>query len=252
MIRIYKTKDYETMSHLAADFIASQIILKPACVLGLATGTTPIGCYNWLRKKYEDGRLSFAEVHTFNLDEYVGLEGDDPNSYRYFMNMYLFNHVDIDKLSTHIEDGCAKNLKRECERYEKLIRSLGGVDLQLLGIGNNGHIGFCEPAESFSRVTHVEELTQSTIEANARLFEDISQVPTRALTMGVGTIMRARRILLLASGKAKQEAVYNSVFGDITPHVPASVLQLHQDVTIIADEEALGRCDLKGKDVIVV
>ncbi|MBR0164509.1 MAG: glucosamine-6-phosphate deaminase [Lachnospiraceae bacterium] len=251
-MRIYKAKDYEAMSHMAADFIASQIILKPNCVLGLATGTTPIGTYNWLRKKYEDGRLDFSEVHTVNLDEYVGLAGDDPNSYRYFMNTYLFDHVNIDKFSTHVEDGTAKSLKKECQRYEKLIRSLGGVDLQLLGIGNNGHIGFCEPADAFSRVTHIENLTESTIQANSRLFEDISQVPTRALTMGVGTIMRARRILLIASGSAKQDAIRDSFFGDITPRVPASALQLHQDVTVIADEEALAKCDMGDDDVIVV
>ena len=251
MIRIYRTKDYDAMSRRAATVIASQLTLNPRSVLGLATGTTPIGTYTNLRRMYEKKYISFAEVHTFNLDEYVGLSGDDPNSYRYFMNAYLFDHVDIDKFSTHIEDGMAKNPERECKKYDALIRSMGGVDLQLLGIGNNGHIGFCEPADSFSRGTHVEELTQSTIQANSRLFEDISQVPTKALTMGIRTIMSAKRILLIASGKAKADAMRKSLFGPITPQVPASVLQLHPDVTVVADKSALSRCEME-QDVLVI
>ena len=243
MIRVYRTKDYDAMSRAASGIIAAQITLKPNSVLGLATGTTPIGTYNNLRKLCDKKAISFAEVHTFNLDEYVGLEGTDPNSYRYFMNNYLFNHVDIDLFNTHIEDGTTKSPARECKRYDKLIRQMGGVDLQLLGIGNNGHIGFCEPAESFSKGTHVEQLTQSTIEANSRLFENITDVPTSALTMGIGTIMSARKILLIASGKAKAEAIRATLYGPVTPKVPASVLQLHQDVTVIADKAALALCE---------
>ena len=251
MIRIYKTKDYDAMSRKAGEFIAAQVTIKPRCVLGLATGTTPIGAYNYLREQYEAGNLSFREVQTVNLDEYVGLTGDSPDSYRYFMNHYLFDHVDIDKADTHVENGAAKDPEEECREYELLIRDMGGVDLQLLGIGNNGHIGFCEPADSFSRFTHLENLTESTIEANSRLFESKDQVPTKALTMGIGTILRARRILLIASGAAKQDALHDSFFGPVTPKVPASALQLHADVTVIADEEALAKCKTTG-DVTVV
>ena len=251
MIRIYKTKDYDAMSKKAGEFIAAQVTIKPRCVLGLATGTTPIGAYNYLREQYEAGNLSFREVQTVNLDEYVGLPGEDPNSYRYFMNTYLFDHVDIDKDDTHVENGMAKDLEIECQEYEMLIRDMGGVDLQLLGIGNNGHIGFCEPAEAFSRFTHLENLTDSTIEANSRLFDSKDQVPTRALTMGIGTILRAKRILLIATGAAKQDAMRDSFFGPITPKMPASALQLHPDVTVIADEEALAKCKTTGELTVV-
>ena len=251
MIRIYKTKDYESMSKKAGEFMAAQVMLKPRCVLGLATGTTPIGAYRYLSDQCKAGNLSFREVQTVNLDEYVGLPGTDPNSYRYFMNDNLFDHIDIDKDATHVENGMAKDLEVECAEYELLIRDMGGVDLQLLGIGNNGHIGFCEPAEAFSRFTHLENLTESTIEANSRLFDSKDQVPPKALTMGIGTILRARRILLIATGAAKQDAMRDSFFGPVTPKVPASALQLHADVTVIADEEALAKCPLTG-DVTVV
>ena len=251
MIRIYKTKDYEEMSRKAGEFMAAQVMLKPRCVIGLATGTTPIGAYQYLCDMYKAGNLSFREVQTVNLDEYVGLKGDDPNSYRYFMNDNLFNHIDIDKDATHVENGMAKDLEAECAQYELLIRDMGGVDLQLLGIGNNGHIGFCEPADSFSRFTHLENLTESTIEANSRLFDSKDQVPTKALTMGIGTILRARRILLIATGAAKQDAMRDSFFGPITPKVPASALQLHPDVTVIADEEALAKCKTTGSVTVV-
>ena len=251
MIRIYKTKDYETMSRKAADLIAAQVILKPRCVLGLATGSSPIDVYKNLILKYKAGDLDFSEVHTVNLDEYVGLEGTDPNSYRYFMNAYLFDHINIDKFSTHVEDGMAKDPEEECARYEALIRSLGGVDLQLLGIGNNGHIGFNEPADSFARGTHLENLTESTIQANSRLFESIDQVPRKALTMGIQTIMHAEKILLIASGSAKADAMRDSFFGEITPRVPASALQLHHDVTVVADEEALAKCPIKDAMTII-
>ena len=251
MIRIYKTKDYDSMSRKAGEFIAAQVTIKPRSVIGLATGTTPIGAYNYLREQYEAGNLSFREVQTANLDEYVGIGGDHPDSYRYFMNHYLFDHIDIDKANTHVENGLADDPEEECKEYELLIRDMGGVDLQLLGIGNNGHIGFCEPADAFSRFTHLENLTESTIEANSRLFESKDQVPVRALTMGIGTILRARRILLIATGAAKQDAMRDAFFGPITPRMPASALQLHGDVTVIADEEALAKCDLTG-DVTVI
>lgn len=251
MIRIYKTKDEESMGKKAGAFMAAQVKLKPACVLGLATGTTPIGAYNYLRAQYEEGKVCFGEVQTVNLDEYVGVEGTNPNSYRYFMDHYLFDHIDIDKDNTHVENGMAKDLEAECHAYEELIRDMGGVDLQLLGIGNNGHIGFCEPADAFSRFTHMENLTESTIEANSRLFESKDQVPTKALTMGIGTILRARRILLIATGKAKQDAMRDAFFGPITPKMPASALQLHPDVTVIADEEALAKCDLTGNITVI-
>lgn len=251
MIRIYRTKDYDEMSRKAGEIMAAQVMLKPDCVLGLATGTTPIGAYNYLRAEYEAGRLCFGEVQTVNLDEYVGLSGEDPNSYRYFMNTYLFDHIDIDKDNTHVENGLAEDPEEECGEYERLIREMGGVDLQLLGIGNNGHIGFCEPADSFSRHTHLEELTESTIEANSRLFDSRDQVPTKALTMGVKTILSARKILLIASGEAKQDAVRASFFGPITPRVPASALQLHADVTVVADEAALAKCPPFGSFTVI-
>ena len=244
MLRIYKTKDYEQMSKKAAEIIAAQIILKPDCVLGLATGSTPLDTYKNLQEYNKKGTISFHEVQTVNLDEYVGLKGTDPNSYRYFMNKNLFEHVDIDLENTHVEDGSAHDLEEECRRYEILMRDIGRVDLQLLGIGNNGHIGFCEPSDSFSKATHVQELTESTIEANARLFDSKDQVPTKALTMGIGTIMSAKHILLIASGEKKAQAVYDSFFGPVTPQVPASVLQLHHNVTVVADEDALRKCNI--------
>lgn len=233
-----KVKNYDEMSALAASMIGAQVLLKPESVLGLATGSSPIGTYKTLVEGCEKGILDFSRVQTVNLDEYCGLSGENPNSYRYFMNDNLFDHVNIDKANTHVPNGFAEDLEAEAARYESFIESLGGVDLQLLGIGHNGHIGFNEPCDEFPVRTHVVELTESTINANSRLFESIDQVPREAYTMGIGTIMKARAILVVASGVDKAQIVRDAFFGPVTPQVPASVLQLHPNVTVVVDAEA--------------
>lgn len=231
-MRIIKTNTYEEMSVLAANMIGGQVLLKPNCVLGLATGSSPIGTYKTLVENYEKGILDFSRVQTVNLDEYCGLSGDNPNSYRYFMNHHLFDHINIDKANTHVPNGNAVDLEAEAIRYEKFIESIGGVDLQLLGIGHNGHIGFNEPTTYFPKDVHTVNLTESTINANSRLFERREDVPTQAITMGIGTIMKADKILLIA-GEDKTDIIEKSLYGKVTPEVPASVLQLHKDVTVI-------------------
>lgn len=236
---VIKAKDYDDMSAKAANIMASQIILKPNSVLGLATGSTPEGLYSRLIKKYNDGELDFSSIKTVNLDEYKGLTRDHDQSYYYFMNDKLFNHVNIDKANTNVPDGTKEDGDAECARYEEIIKSLGGIDIQLLGIGGNGHIGFNEPDDSFIRDTHCVKLTDSTIEANSRFFASKDEVPKFAYTMGIGSIMQAKKILLVASGKSKAKAVYDTIRGPITPKVPASVLQLHPDAVIVADEDAL-------------
>ena len=231
-MRIIKTNTYEEMSVLAANMIGGQVLLKPNCVLGLATGSSPIGTYKTLVENYEKGILDFSRVQTVNLDEYCGLSGDNPNSYRYFMNHHLFDHINIDTANTHVPNGNAVDLEAEAIRYEKFIESIGGVDLQLLGIGHNGHIGFNEPTTYFPKDVHTVNLTESTINANSRLFERREDVPTQAITMGIGTIMKANKILLIA-GEDKTDIIEKSLYGKVTPEVPASVLQLHKDVTVI-------------------
>ena len=237
-MRIIVTKNYDDMSAKAANIIASKVILKPNCVLGLATGSTPIGTYKQLIEKYNNGDLSFADVSTVNLDEYRGLTHDNDQSYYYFMNDNLFNHVDIDKTRTHVHDGTEPDSDKACADYEEIVKSYGGVDLQLLGLGHNGHIGFNEPAEDFPKTTHCVDLQESTIEANKRFFASIDDVPRQAYTMGIGTIMAAKSILLIASGKDKAEIIKKAFFGPVVPQVPASILQLHPDVTIVIDEDA--------------
>ncbi len=251
MIRIYREETYEKMSLRAASIIAAQMISKPDSVLGLATGTTPIGIYKQLIHWYKEGIIDFSKIHTVNLDEYRGLEGTHDQSYRYFMDTNLFDHVNIDKGNTNVPNGIAEDTDVECNRYDRLVQNLGGVDLQLLGLGRNGHIGFNEPADIFPKGTHVVDLTQSTIEANARLFEHVEDVPRQAITMGVGTVMSARKILLVASGMAKAQAVLDSFFGPITPHVPASVLQLHHDVVIVCDTAALALVEMKERVLLI-
>lgn len=241
-MRIIQVKDYPEMSRKAANIIAAQIILKPDAVLGLATGSTPIGTYQNLIDKYNQGELDFSEIRSANLDEYKGLSADNDQSYAYFMATNLFDHVNIKKEHTNIPNGLNENIEEECKRYDSVISALGGVDLQLLGIGNNGHIGFNEPGDAFQTGTHCVKLTDNTIKANARFFETIDEVPKYAYTMGTGNIMSAKSILLIASGEAKAEAVYKSCFGPVTPEVPASILQLHSNVFIVADEAALSLC----------
>ena len=237
-MRVIKTKDYADMSRKAANIISAQVILKPDCVLGLATGSTPVGMYKELVEMYNEHRVDFSQVKTVNLDEYAGLSGDNDQSYRYFMNHNLFDHININKENTNVPNGTAADLEAECERYEQVVASMGGVDVQLLGIGNNGHIAFNEPCEEFPEKTHVVNLTQNTIEANARFFASMDDVPKKALTMGIGTIMKAKKIVLLANGAKKAQTIYDTVYGPITPKVPASILRLHPDVTIFVDEEA--------------
>ena len=241
MLSIYKAKDYKELSRKAANIISAQIIMKPSCVLGLATGTSPIGIYNQLVEWYKKGDLDFSEVSTVNLDEYIGLDASNTQSYRYFMNSNLFDRVNIDKLNTNVPNGMATDLEGECDSYDSLIHSLGGIDLQLLGLGHNGHIGFNEPGESFEKGTHIVDLSESTINANARLFERKEDVPKRAITMGIRTIMQAGTVLLVASGEDKANIVRDAFWGKITSQVPASVLQLHKNLIIVADEAALSK-----------
>lgn len=237
-MKVIVTKDYTQMCKLASRIFAAQITLKPESVLGLATGSTPVEMYNELVEMYKEGRVDFSKVRTVNLDEYAGLDGSNDQSYRYFMNHNLFDHINIDKDNTNVPNGVAADLQAECERYEQVVADMGGVDIQLLGIGNNGHIAFNEPCEEFPEKTHIVDLTQNTIEANARFFSSMDEVPKKALTMGIGTIMKAKKIVLLANGAKKAQTIYDTVYGPITPKVPASVLRLHPDVTIFADEEA--------------
>ncbi len=239
-MRIYKVKDYEEMSRRAAMLLAAQVAAKPDSVLGLATGSTPVGAYRYLRKWYAEGLLDFSRVQAMNLDEYRGISRENPQSYYFFMRENLFDHINIKKENTHIPDGEREDGEAVCQEYEELVRS-AGVDLQLLGIGRNGHIGFNEPAENFSGSCRRVDLAQSTIEANKRFFSSEAEVPRQAYTMGIGTIMGAEKILLLASGEDKAEAVCQMICGPITPVHPASVLQLHRNVTVIADEAALSK-----------
>jgi glucosamine-6-phosphate deaminase len=227
----------EELSRLIADEFISLIKAKPNAALGLATGTSPIKVYQNLIKAYKDGEISFKDIKTFNLDEYIGLEGTHPQSYRYFMNDNLFNHVDINKDNTHVLLGVGDYMAYAAN-YDNLIAQAGGIDLQILGIGSDGHIAFNEPGTPFNSLTHVAELAESTIVDNSRLFNDISEVPTKSMTMGLESIMRAKKIVLIATGKNKAQAIYNLLKGPITEEVPCSILQNHNDVTIYCDEDA--------------
>ena len=238
-MKIIRTKDYRDMSRKAANIISAQMILKDDSVLGLATGSTPIGTYDQLVDWYKKGDLDFSKITTVNLDEYKGLPKENDQSYWYFMNKNLFSRVNIRPDYHFLPDGMNLDSANECERYEKLIDSLGGIDLQLLGLGRNGHIGFNEPCDSFPQDVHVVDLTESTIEANKRFFASADDVPKQAYTMGVGTILRAKMIVLVVSGKDKAAALNAVVNGPITPQVPGSVLRLHPNVIIVADEDAL-------------
>jgi len=230
--------DYESMSKMAGEIIARQIEHEEDLVLGLATGSTPIGTYKYLIDLHKAGKLDFSEVTVFNLDEYYPITPDNDQSYNYFMNENLFNHVNIDKKNTHIQNGEAADPAAECRRYEDAIHDAGGIDLQLLGLGLNGHIGFNEPDSHFPKTTHHVALDASTIEANSRFFASSNDVPKHALTMRIGTIFNARKIVMLISGEAKADIAKAVIHGNITPQVPGSILQLHPDVTIILDEEA--------------
>lgn len=238
-MRLYRAKDYDDMSRKAANIISAQVIMKPDCVLGLATGSSPIGLYKQLIEWYQQGDLDFSKVTTVNLDEYKGLSPENEQSYRYFMNHNLFNHVNIDKARTFVPNGLEADEEKACGDYNKIIEQVGGIDIQLLGLGNNGHIGFNEPSDVFECETHCVQLTASTIEANKRFFESEEDVPRKAYTMGIKNIMYAKKILVVVSGEGKAKALKEALYGPVTPQVPASVLQLHTDVTVVADEGAL-------------
>ena len=232
--------NYQEVSAAAAKIIMKQIDRKPDCVLGLATGSTPEGTYRELIRAYREGNVSFAQVRTVNLDEYCPIRPSDPQSYRYFMNTKLFNHVDIDKANTYVPDGMTETPEKEGERYEKIISDLGGIDLQLLGVGRNGHIGFNEPGDELFVNTHLTDLSAQTIAANARFFASEKDVPRQALTMGMSSILKSRKILLLACGSEKQAAIRHILDDKITTQWPASMLALHPDVTVICDRAAIG------------
>lgn len=238
-MRIYKAKDYYDMSRKAANIISAQVIMKPNAVLGLATGSTPEGIYRQLIEWYQKGDIDFEHVRSVNLDEYFGLSSDNIQSYAYYMNKHFFSYININKENTFLPNGLEQNQEKECSRYNNVIKGLGGIDLQLLGIGGNGHIGFNEPGEAFEKETHCVKLTEETIQANARFFETMEEVPKYAYSMGIKSIMQADKILLVASGEAKAKALYQAIYGPIHPGMPASILQLHNNVTIVADEAAL-------------
>ena len=233
-----KVKTYDELSKIAADIIGEVIVNKPDCVLGLATGSSPVGTYKNLAEKCAKGELDFSKVRTVNLDEYLGLSPENDQSYRYFMNDNLFNHVNIDKANTHVPGGTG-DPDEECKKYDAIIESMGGIDLQLLGIGRNGHIGFNEPDDCYTKETHVVDLAQSTIDANARFFASADEVPRQALTMGIKTIMQAKAVLVVVNGIGKAEIVKKAFTGPVTPQVPASILQMHPNVILVGDKEAL-------------
>lgn len=246
MLRVHQQKDYKGMSCKVARLIAAQITMKPDCVLGLATGSTPIGAYEELVTKYNEEKLSFAAVTTVNLDEYRTLPPTHEQSYRYFMNDNLFRHVDVREAYTNVPNGLAEDTAAECARYDALIRGLGGIDLQLLGLGNNGHIGFNEPCDHFVLETNVVDLTESTIDANTRFFATKGDVPRQAITMGLGCIMEAKMVLVAVSGAGKADIVCRAFSGPVTPEVPASILQLHPNVVLVGDEAALAALTKTG------
>jgi glucosamine-6-phosphate deaminase len=237
---IIEVKNYEEMSKKAADFIIETVKNKPNAVLGMATGGTAVGTYKHLIQDFNRNKTSYKQAYTVNLDEYIGMDPEHEQSYHTYMNNYLFQHIDLPKDHQHIPNGRAKDLEAECERYEETIEELGGVDLQILGIGHNGHIGFNEPGTSFNSKTQVVKLAESTRKANARFFADMNEVPTHAITMGIATILKSKKILLLVSGKGKAEILQKLLTCDVTESIPATALKNHPNVTIIADEEALG------------
>lgn len=232
-MRIIEAKDYVDLSRKAANVISAQVILKPNAVLGLATGSTPIGAYRQLIEWYEKGDIDFSMTKSINLDEYVGLGPENDQSYRYFMVHTFFDHININKKNTYVPNGMAEDREAECRRYDALINEMGGIDLQLLGIGHNGHIGFNEPGQAFEKTTHVVDLGASTIQANARFFDSIEAVPKQAITMGIKSIMQAKKLLLIANGPDKKEIVEKALNGPVTPQVPASILQFHPNLTVI-------------------
>lgn len=237
-MKLIVVNNYEELSKVAAKEFSKVIKEKENAVLGLATGGSPVGMYKELIRMYEQKELNFSKTTTVNLDEYIGLNPEHNQSYRYFMNNNLFNHINIDKSNTFVPNGLAEDLEAQCKEYDQKIAELGGIDIQLLGVGNNGHIAFNEPNNELSSGTHIISLTDNTIEANARFFDNIDDVPRKAITMGVGGIMKAKKIILIASGESKAEAIKGIFSGKITTANPATMLQMHRDVTVIVDEAA--------------
>ena len=237
-LKLISTSNYEELSKKAAEEIISRINRNPSLNLGLATGSTPTGLYQELIRDHKQNQTSYKDINTFNLDEYIGISKKDRNSYHYFMCEHLFEHIDIPLDQTHIPDGTAKDLGEECRRYEQFINEHGGIDLQILGIGQNGHIGFNEPGTPFDSRTHIIDLAESTRQANSRFFESLEDVPKQAITMGIASIMDSKEIFLLVSGASKAKALARLMNGDVSEQFPASVLQDHQNVTIFADKEA--------------
>lgn len=234
-------KNYEEISKAASNIVADLVKEKPKAILGLATGSTPIGTYKELIKMHREENLDFSEITSFNLDEYVGLDGNHPSSYGYFMDNELFNHINIKKENTHVPDGRTKNIEQFCKDYDKKIEEAGGIDLQILGIGSNGHIAFIEPERGLSLETFIAKLTESTINDNKRFFDNEDDMPRTAISMGIGSIMKAKKIILLANGKNKADAMRKILIDrKVTTDVPGSILLLHPDVTFIVDEEAYG------------
>lgn len=245
-MRLIIEDDFKKLSKRAAKIIANAIIKKPDLVLGLATGSTPLGTYKELIKMYNKENLDFSQVVTFNLDEYYNISQDDKNSYNYYMHENLFKHINIKEENINIPKGNVKEIKDYCKEYDKKIKKCGGIDLQLLGIGNNGHIGFNEPDKELNLRTHLTKLTKSTIEANARFFNSIKEVPDRAITMGLSSIMNSKKILLLASGKNKTNIIEELLTKDkATTEIPASALLMHSNLTVILDEDAA--CNYKKR-----
>ena len=242
-MRIIRTKDYKDLSRKTANILPAQVIIKPGCVLGLATGSSPLGTYEQLVEWYNKGDIDFSQVTSINLDEYRGLTHDHEQSYWYFMQKHFFSRINIRPDHVHVPDGANPNAEEACREYDRIIEEVGGIDCQLLGIGLDGHIGFNEPADAFQMGTHCVRLTQSTIEANKRFFSSADEVPREAYTMGIRNIMQARKVLLIASGEGKAAILKQAFFGPVTPRVPASILQIHQDFTLIADEAALSEID---------
>lgn len=249
-MKIMSASDYGSMSRKAANIISAQVILFPNSVLGLATGATPLGIYRQLIDWYQKGDIDFSKTRTVNLDEYCGLPADNSQSYHYYMHSNFFDQVNIPDENINIPNGIAEDIDSECERYDKLITELGGIDLQVLGIGNTGHIGFNEPDESFDKTTHCVKLKQRTIEANSKFFENPNQVPKYAITVGIKAIMQAKKLLLVANGSGKAEILYRALLGPVTPSIPASILQLHPDVTVVATEDALAQIRKNKPDAV--
>ena len=242
-MQICKVKNYQELSRKAANLIAAQIILKPDSILGLATGSSPVGTYEHLVEMYENGDLDFSQVTTVNLDEYKGLAGSDEQSYRYFMNTHLFHKININHANTYVPNGTEPDAEKACQAYNELLHKIGPADIQILGLGHDGHIGFNEPSDHFENETHCVDLTETTIQANKRFFDSEKDVPKQAYTMGIGTIMRCKKLIVVVSGKDKASILKQVIQGPVTPEVPGSILQFHPDCIIIADEDALSEME---------